>query len=888
MARDPAWRRYLRFFGPDAGADLDDEMTFHLEMMVREYERQGLSPAEARARASREFGDIRRAKALCARIDRREQRQRRRGAWLGGLAGDTRFGWRVLRRSPGFSLLAILTLAVGLGATVAMFSVVNGVLLRPLAFQEPDRLVRLWEVAPDGDDRNVVSEGNYLDWRARATSFTAIGAHSQAYTVALTSDGEPTNVLLTGLTPAAVQLLGVKPLLGRLFTREDAERGDREVLLSFGLWRDRYGADPNIVGRTLTIEDRSHTVVGVMGPDFVFPSSGVDLWRLVPDGQLDPTSRRSHNWEVVGRLKSGVAIEQARSELHTIAATLAKEYPADMKGWSATVVPLQSDLVAGVRPLLLVLLAGVALVLLIACANVANLLLARGLVREREVAVRGALGAGRGRLVRQLLVEGAMLAVAAGLAGLGLAAGLLRLLLRLAPADLPRTEAIHLDPVVLGFAGAITLASTLLFGLVPAFRLSATSPQATLRAGGDRSGGTGHARLRSVLLVGEVALSLVLLIGAGLLVRSFVRLQQIDYGFRTADLLVVPMSLPRARYPDGAAQRDFYERALRRVAAVPGVERVGSTSQTPAVGGTMTYSFAIEGRESPNPSGRFDPVPLEAVMPGYFGTLGIPVERGRAFDPRDRADAPPVAIVNRTLARRLWNGADPVGRRIQFREGEPWIEVVGVVGDARMLAADVAPTPIVYLPYPQKTWDWLSWQTLLIRTRAAADPKTLIGPIRRAITELDPRLPIDLIGTADELYAQSMARRRFATVLLATFAGVALLLGVVGLYGVLAQAVAQRRQELAIRMALGAGRGRVVRLVLRQALALTAVGLALGALAALGLSRLLASLLYEISPFDPVTFVVVPALLALVALAAAVLPARRAGQVDPLAAMRES
>ena len=887
MTREPAWRRYLRFFGPDLRADLDDEMAFHVEMMARELERAGVPADEARRRAIREFGDAHRAREACETIDRRELGRRRRAGRWDGLRADLRGGWRVLRRAPGFSLLAVLTLGLGLGATVAMFSVVNAVLLRPLPFPEPDRLVRLWEMSPDGIDRNVVSEGNYFEWRARARSFTAIGLHGQPYRVAFLSDGEPSNVEQVSLTPAALEVLGVSPLVGRLFTAADASEGRNEVLLSFGFWRDRFGADPAVVDRTVVIDDRSYTVVGVMGPEFGFPRDGVDLWSLVADAELDPTSRLSHNWAVVARLRDGVSVDRARAEMAAIAGALGAEFPAEMKGWSATAVPLQADLVGAVKPLLLVLLAGVALVLIIACANVANLLLARALSREREVAVRGALGAGRGRLIRQLLVEGAILASVAGVLGLGIAAGLLRLLLGLAPANLPRLGEVRLDPTVLTFAAVATAASTLLFALLPALRLAGTDLQSTLRAGADRTGGSRHARLRAGLLVVEVALSLVLMVGAGLLVRSFDRLQRVDYGFRTDDLLAIEIALPRARYAGTPAHLDFFTRIIGALEAVPGVRGVASTSQTPAEGAPMTFSFAIEGRESPNPSGRFDPVPLEAVMPEFFSTMGIPVRRGRGFDARDRADAPPVAVVNETLARRLWPGQDPIGHRIRFREGQPWLDVVGVVGDARMLSADIDPTPIVYVAFPQKLWDWLSWQTVLIRLAPGVGAADLAPAIRSTIAALDPRLPVDLV-TANELYARSTARRRFATVLLTTLAGLALALGMVGLYGVLSTAVAERRQELAIRVALGAGRSQVVGLVVRQALGLTAWGLAAGGVAAVGLTRLLGGLLYQVSPLDPITFTVVPALLATVALVAALVPARRAAAVEPLAVIRDT
>ncbi|MGE0554942.1 MAG: ADOP family duplicated permease [Gemmatimonadales bacterium] len=885
MKRDPAWRRYLRFFGPDPARDLDDELGFHIAMMAAELERQGLSPEAARARAEREFGDATRAREACRAIDTRRRRRDAVAGWWGGLGRDFALAVRGLRRAPGFALIASFTLGLGLGATAAIFTVVDGVLLRPLPYPEPERLVRLWEVSPQGDDRNVVSEGNYLDWAERATSFAAIGAHTGAYGVTVTGDREPARLQQVSATPSLFGVLGARPVLGRLPTEADAEARDA-VVLAHSTWQRRYGGDSAILGRALVLNDRPARVLAVMGADFTFPNPDVDVWLPVPESALDQTSRRSHNWMVVGRLADGVAAERARAELAAIAGSLAGEYPEFMSGWSATAEPLHADLVASIRPLLRVLMAGATLVLMIACINVANLLLARAVRRSGEVALRGALGAGRGHLIRQFLVEGLLLAGLGGAAGVGVAALLLDLLLGLAPDSIPRLEAVGLDGRALGFAALAALASTVLFALVPALRLAAGDPQLALRAAPSQGGDRSHGRLRAALLVGEVAISMVLLAGAGLLVRSYLEVRRADLGFRSEGLIVVPMDLPRSRYPRVGAQVVFYRELLDRIDRMPGVERAGSTSEAPAGGAPMTFSFAIEGREAPNPTGRLDPVPLEAVSVGYLETLGIPIVAGRAFAASDREDAPPVALVNQTLARTLWPDGDAVGSRIQFNPSAPWLEVVGVVGDARMRGADQPPGPIVYVATAQRTWDWLSWQNLVLRVADGVTPGSLAGALRSAVRELDPELPVSEVRTMDDLYRASTARQTFATILLGTFAVAALALGLIGLYGVLAGSVAARRRELAVRMSLGASREAVLRLVLREALVLTGLGLLVGSGVALALTRMLGALLYGVSPLDPLTFLLVAALVTVASVAAALLPARRASRVDPMVAIR--
>jgi predicted permease len=881
------WGRLRRLFGSDPKKDVEDELSFHLEMRRRDYERRGLDSEAADAAARERFGDVDRVRGVLERDDEKGRRSGRRRAWLGEVRQDARYGVRVMARSPLVFGVVVVTLALGIGVTTAMFSVVNAVLLRPLPYAEPGSIVRLWEISPRGEDHNVVSEGNYLEWRARATSFSEIGAHRGEYGVALTGDGDPVPLMTSDITPSAMAVLDVAPVLGRGFAPEDARPGARVVLLSHDLWRTRYGADPGVLDRTLTLDGLPYTVIGVMPPDFDFPTSNPDVWRPITDDAFDPTERRSHNYYVIGRLKANVTLTGARSEMRAIAATLGREHPQYMTDWSVNVMPLHADMVREVRPMLWVLLAGVGVVLVIACANIANLLLARALVREREMAVRGAIGAGRARLVRQALTESLVLAVVGGALGLLSARLVLGGLLALAPHDIPLIDEVRLDPKVFAFAAGVTLLSTLLFGLLPALRLAYADLQVTLRGTDARAGGVPHARLRGALLVAEVALSLVLLSGAGLLVRSASRINAIDYGYQPEGLLAVVLSLPYARYDTTTAHQAFYAELIERVATIPGVASVGGTSEPPATGYSMTFGFAIEGRPSSNPSGREDPQPLRVVTPDYFRTMGIPLLSGRMLEPGDRAGAPDVAIINESLARLHWPNESPVGKRIRLAQG-PWKQIVGVVGDTRMTSADEPPSPAFYMPHAQKPWNWLSWLTLIVRADARVNPETLGPRIRSAVWELDAQLPLQRVITIEHLYGESLARRRFATTLLVGFAVVALMLGVIGVYGVLAYTVAQRRREIGIRMALGATRGKVVDDVVRHALRLAALGVVLGSTASLGLNRMLETLLYEVSPTDAATLVAVGMLVLIVALFAAWLPATRAARVNPVRVIRDA
>lgn len=802
------------------------------------------------------------------------------------LLQDLRYGLRNLRRSPGFTAVALATLVLGIGATTAIFTVVHAVLLKPLPYEAPHRIVKVWETNPDGDARVVVSPGNYLDWRDRATSFEELGAHSWGFGMALTGDGDPVQARVVRITPAALRILGVPAMHGRTFTADEAEPGGPAVaLISHGLWRQRFGGDAGVIGGTMTLDDTEFTVVGVMPPDFDYPDSETQVWYPLRFTAEDRDVRHSHRWNVLGRLGTEAGIERAQADMDALARSIAAEHPQHMAGWGVNVVPLRGDLVGDVRPLLLVLFGVVGVVLLIACANLVNLLLARALNREHEIAIRGALGASRGRLVRQLLTESGVLALIGGGLAVAVVALGLDLLVGLAPPDIPLLDDVRVSGAMLAFAAGITVLVTLLFGLVPALRMPAQGLRSGL-ASGTLRGGVRHGRLQSALIVGEVALSLVLLVGAGLLARSFMILHAVDYGFEPREVLAVGVDLPHSRYDTHASQVAFYDRLLERVRAVPGVASVGSTSEAPVVGFANSYTFRIDGRPAADPSGYEDDELLHAVTPGYFDALRIPLVRGRVFGEADRADAPPVIAISQSLARKHWPDENPIGERLSFSDDGPWFEIVGVVGDTRHFGLDRESPPALYIPYKQKSWEWLSWQVLMLRAEAGVDPATLTPSVRAAIHELDPALPLDPLLTLEDAYAETTARRGFALTLVGAFAALALLLGSLGLYGILAYGVAQRRREIGVRMALGATEQDVLGRVLRRGLGLALLGVAIGLAGAFATSRLLSSLLYGISPTDPATFVGVSLLLASVALLASWLPARRATRVDPMTALR--
>ena len=800
---------------------------------------------------------------------------------------DIRYGARQLLRAPTFTAMSVLTLALGIGATTAIFSLVWAVILAPLPYEEPDRLVRVWEVTPRLGDRNVVSAGNVADWQARARSFSALGAHTLPYPVVVTGEGPAFRLERITIQPQVLEALGAAPSVGRGFTAADAEAGD-VVIIGHAFWRDHYGGDPAALGRRIVIEDVSYTVVGVMPEGFAFPSEGVQLYRPFDRDNWDPTNRVSHNFQVVARLAPGVTVEAAQQEMTRLAEQIAVEHPREMTGWSARVVPLHDDVTREVEALLWVLLGGVAVVLLITCGNIANLLLARAVGRRREIALRGALGAGRRRIVRQLLTESLMLTLLGGLGAVMIAPLVMGALVAAAPADMPLLDRAAIDGRMLAFTAAAALSCALLFGLAPALRLArAPDLQSALRSGRDGSSG-GHLRARGALLATQVALSVVLLVGAGLFARSFRALAATEPGFDPQGLVLMDAALPDASYPETPGQTAFYERLLERVEALPGVASAAGSSQPPARGSNMTFSFAIEGRTASNPSGREDDEPLHAVTPGYFQVLGQRVVSGRPFGPADRADGAPVVIFNETLARKHFPDGDAVGHRISFRPGEtPWMEIVGVVADVRLESPDVAPRAAIYIPFAQKSWDWLTQLTVVARAEpGSGDPAVLGEGLRDALLALDAGLPPLSIRTLEAAFRDNTAPRSFAMTLVGGFALLALVLSVVGLYALITYSVASERREIGVRIALGAHAGDVVGRVLRRALLLATTGALAGLVGAAGLSRLVEGLLFGVSPVDGLTYAAVTALVLGIALATTAAPAWRAARTDPMEAIR--
>ena len=888
----PGVRRLLRIdreLGRQVPDDVDAEIRFHLESRVDELLAEGVDRAAAERRALEEFGDLEGARRTLGRETARTERRRRRLEWLHEFRDDVLYGWRKLRSRPGFAAVAILTLALGIGATTAMFSVVYAVLLRPLPYPHPDRLVQMWDVNPGGGDHNVVASGDYLAWRDQASSFEAVGAYGWAFSPSMVDrDGRPSRVSSVTVTPSVFRILGTRPEVGRMFTRQEGERGAAAaVLLSHSVWRTRFGGDSSVVGRTLKLDDEPYTVVGVLAPRLRLSPPGrpgVRRTAVRCRGHGRSTGRTSGTSSAA--LRRGVSLGQARSEVEGIQARLGKQYPEAMQGWGVNLVPFRSDLVASVRPLLLALFGMVVLVLLITCANLANLLLARALSREREVALRAALGAGRGRLLRQLLTESLVVAVLGG--GLGVVAvrSGLAALVSLAPSNIPLLGHTRVDAGVLAFSAATTLAVTLLIGLVPALRVTGSGRRHALRSGRDGSSDPRHGRLRAGLLIAEVALAVVLLVGTGLLVRSFERLQGVDPGFESHHALTAMLDLPRSRYPSTKEQAEFYSRLLRRVRGLPGVVSAAGTAEPPVIGYDNTFSFAIQGRPSNRADGMQADAPLRAITPGYFRTMRIPVRRGRAIDERDVAGSERVAVINESMARRSWGTRDPIGDRISFggATGPDWWRIVGVVGDVKNLGADQPAQPAVYIPQVQKRWDWMSWLTIVARTDRA--PATLGDPLRQALWGIDDRLSIVRLTTMDQVYAGSNARRRFAALLVGGFGALAVLLGLTGVYGVLSYSVGERRREFGVRMALGADGRSIAGSVLGSGLRLAVAGILVGLLAALVLGRFLKSLLFEVSAADPVTFAAVPLLVVVVAGLASWLPARRATRVDPAEVLR--
>ncbi len=793
---------------------------------------------------------------------------------------DVRFAARMLWKNPGFTAVAILALALGIGANTAIFSVVQAVLLRPLPYADPGRIVELKETALGR--LQSIAPPNFADWKAQARSFESMAAYTDA-AATLNGFGAPEQIDAAAVGADLFHVLGVTPMLGRGFQPdEDRPGGPRAVILGHGLWQRRFGGDPGIVGRTLTFDGRAHPVVGIMPRGFMFPE-GVELWfpRRLTDDDLRPAQRGAHYLNAIGRLKTGVTRAQAVEELSAIEHRIAVQFPDKLEGYGVWIRPLFDSIVGSVRRPLLTILGAVGFVLLIACANVSNLLLARATTRSAEIAVRAALGAGRWRIVRQLLAESVLLSLAGGVVGVMLAVWGVRALSFVLPDDLPRAEAIHVSVIVLGFSFAVSVLTGLLFGVAPAIYASAQDVAAFLKDGRRDGAAGGRGALRNVLMASEVALSLVLLAGAGLALRSFARLSAVDPGFDPSGLLVVDVATPEARYPDAGAIARFYRTYVEALGMEPGITAAGAVMIPPLTRGGFGGTFSIIGKDETNDRR----MQVRPVTGGYFESLRIPLKRGRVLKASDHESTQPVAVISEDAARRYWPGEDPIGKRIRIHVSiglkEPPREIVGIVGDVHIRSLDQQPGPVVYVPHAQYAAEEMS-----VFVRTPGDPMMVLPALKVRLAQIDRAIALTRARTGDQIVGAAVAQPRFRMVLLGLFAGIAVVLAAVGLYGVMAFAVGQRRSELGLRMALGADARDVLRLVLRQGLTPVVAGVIVGLLASAALTRVMTGLLYEIQPFDPLTLVAVSLLLTLVATAACYVPARRATRIDPLAALR--
>jgi putative ABC transport system permease protein len=857
---------------------LDDELAAYLAETTAENIRRGMTPEQAAAQARRDLGGMEQVKE--------NVRDVRVGAAFDTLLQDVRYAIRSLRKNPSFTAIAILTLALGIGANTTIFSVVNGVLLKPLPYPSPGRIVTLWESHPKFGRFLTVAPANFYDWRAQSSSFERMAALDPYPDFILTGGSQPYRLTGAAVTADFFPLFQVRLALGRGFQATE----DHAVVLSYSTWQQYFNARPDIAGSQVRLNDESYTVVGVLPRDFYLAGKAsdfqarrhFDVWTnlglTVPP---EAWQRETHPLFAFGRLKSGVPLQQAQVDLARIAMNLARLYPEADQDHTIDVVPMADNAVGGVRTALFTLLGGVGIVLLIACANVANLLLIRAAARRKEMALRAALGASRTRLARQLLTESGVLAAIASAIGFALSWWAVPMLTAHLPADLPRTSEIAVDGRVLAFTSLIAIATGILFGLVPLL----SSRGVRLNARGVSSG---HSRLRHALIVGQVALALVLLVGAGLMTKSLRALLQVSPGFRTGHILTARFSLP-PRYANvwkfGIGLRreeSAFLRALgHSVRAIPGVQSAAFVSYLPLTGADNNWAFFIEGRP-PKPPGEFDSADYRPVTAGYFDTMGIPVMRGRPFTVQDDEDHPLVVVIGESMARQFWPGEDPLGKRLKFGSDD-WRTIAGIVRDVHHQGLASAPQAEMYVPWGQVPNVEIR-PTIVVRS--LIDPASLTSALRKAVAAVDPEVPMDQVATMDQLVAGSVSESRFRTTALALFALLALFLASIGLYGTMSYLVSQRTREFGIRMAVGATRGEVLRLVLRQGAKLAAIGVGMGLLITALLGRLVASLLYGVKPLDAPTLAGVSILLAAVALLASYIPARRAAYADPMDSLR--
>ena len=809
---------------------------------------------------------------------------------MGDIFQDIRYALRLCVRTPGFTMVAVLALALGIGANTAIFTIVNAVLLEPLPFRDPGRLVALWETNVRRPGRpNVLGPSNVIRWRERATAFERI-APFYDYRVNLTGSGAPEEIVGMDVTPDFFPTLGIAPLVGRAFADDEGAEGhDAVAVLGYGLWQRRFAGDPAVVGRTIQINSRSVTVVGVMPADMrLFLKRGslagkpADLWMpfAFTEAQRNP---RGRYMSAIARLKPGVALTEARAQMDTIASGLTKEFPLFDTGWSTLVIPMHREISGDLRPALLVLTGAVGFVLLIACANVANLLLARGATRQREIAIRRALGAGRFRVARQLLTESLVLCVLGGGLGLLVAQWGLELLLAISPVDLANLGPVALSYPVLGFTAAVSLATAIVCGFAPAFEGSRGAIQEALKDGTRQIGASvRQRRIRHAFVVGEIALAVVLLVGAGLMIRSFGSLRGVNPGFDAHNVLTARVTVPTRRYPDDAKRIDFFTNLVARLSAIPGVESAGAVSYLPLAGAGAGTGFTIVGQPAPLP-GQGPTTDVSVCDDGYFRALKVPLLRGRVFSAREMRERSNVVVINDALARRYFPNESPLGRSLVIAMNAPNVptEIIGVVGDVKFSDLATEARPTTYWPHPQ-----LAYGAMTLTVRTTSDPAAFAPLLEREVRAMDKDQPVADVRTMEQWVARALSQARFSSTLLTLFAGLALTLAAIGIYGVMSHSVSQRTSEIGIRLALGADTREILGMVVGHTVRLTAIGLAIGVALALALNRTLTSLLYATTGTDPLTFAAVVAVLGAVALAASYVPARRASRIAPVEALR--
>ena len=874
------WQRFRRLLGPDPRSDVEDELSFHVEMLVREHVRRGETPERARELALRKFGDYEHSRAECVIIDERRRRRMLRREWLTELRQDLGYALRTLRRTPGFTTAAVLSLALGIGATSAIFSVVNGVLLQPLPYRAADRLHEVRTLYPDGTGYSL-SAPDFMSVREWNRVFEQVEAYTDGR-LTLLGLGEPREIRGARVSDGLLEMLGFRLVLGRGFVREEFQPGQGMVaVLDHGFWLGEFGGDRGVLGRTITAGGDQYTIVGVLSAEARLPNEADMHAPLEYDETFSATTahpdRRGEFLRVFGRARPGMSAEAINADLNRIGSTLQTQFPQTNGQLTFDAASLRELIVGDVRTPLFVLLGAVGFVLLVACANVANLLLARTSARQEELAVRRALGAGRGRLVRQLLTESVVLGLVGGAVGLLVAWWGTRLLVAAQPADIPRLDDVGVNATVVFFTLAVSMLTGLAFGVLPALHGTGSRLMGVLREGGRGGGpGGGSHRVRAGLVIGEMTLAVVLLTGAGLLIRSFIELTRVDPGFQPERAIALRLTLQGDEYQNGQQIRDRVDVLLDRLRTLPGVTGAAATSLLPLSGRGSLIDFAVS-NEPPPPDVNAE-IGIAGITPGYFQAIGTPMIRGRDFSAQDDAEAPRVAIINEAGVRQWFPNQDPLGRTVL--SGGPR-EIVGVVSDVLERDPGRAAMPQLFVPYGQRTS-----RSVRIVVRSASDPLALAPSIRATVQALDPNLPLAEFVPLDQLVSTSMARPRFYTSLLTLFAGVALALAATGIFGVMSYSVAQRAREIGIRMALGAPAGGVVWMILGRAMILAGIGVGVGVLAALGLGRVLRSQLFGVSVVDPVTLGAVVLLLGASAVLASWLPARRAAGVDPVRVLR--